>query len=75
MYIYQYRKKIWADELNLTLLMKIQEIDEEWLSFKKDYNEIKKDFEEVIPSFIEVPRSLEEAFNTCTDSKILKYFK
>ena len=75
MYIYYYRKKLWADELNLNLLMKIAEIDEEWISFKKDYQELKKDFEEVIPSFIEVPRSLEEAFNSCTDTRVLKYFK
>ena len=75
MYIYYYRKKLWADELNLNILMKIAEIDEEWLSFKKDYQELKKDFEEVIPSFIEVPRSLEEAFNSCTDTRVLKYFK
>lgn len=27
MYIYYYRKKIWADELNLSLLIKIEEID------------------------------------------------
>jgi hypothetical protein len=28
MYIFYYRKKIWADALNLNLLMKIEQIDE-----------------------------------------------
>jgi hypothetical protein len=34
MYIYYYRKKIYADALNLNHLWKIYELDEEWQTFK-----------------------------------------
>jgi hypothetical protein len=58
MYIYYYRKKLWANTLNLGLLMRIEDIDEEWMTFKKEMKSLKDDITSVIPSFHEVPRSL-----------------
>ena len=60
MYIYFYRKRMWGDVLNLNLLMKIQEFDEEWPTFKKQFKALKDDITSVIPSFQfqEVPKSL-----------------
>lgn len=55
MYIYYYRKKLWQDALNLNLLMKIDEMDAEWMSFKKEYNKLKSKILFVIESFQEVP--------------------
>ena len=36
MYIFYYRKKIWGDILNLGLLHKIEEADEEWFGFRRE---------------------------------------
>lgn len=38
MYIYYYRKKLFADYLNLDILWKIQEFDEEWYIFSEKIN-------------------------------------
>jgi hypothetical protein len=38
MYIYYYRKKLFADYLNLDMLWKIQEFDEEWYIFSEKQN-------------------------------------
>jgi hypothetical protein len=40
MYIFFYRKKIYADYLNLEVLWKIQEFDEEWYSIREKQRKV-----------------------------------
>lgn len=75
MYIYYYRKKIWAETLNLNLLMKIEEIDEEWMAFKKEFKTLQDEITSVIPSFQHVPKIIYDTLSDCTDIRQLKYFK
>ena len=51
MYIFYYRKKIWGDVLNLSLLHKIEEADEEWFGFRREQERLGVEITTFLPSF------------------------
>ncbi len=55
--------------------MKIEEIDEEWMTFKKEFKTLQDDLTSVIPSFQHVPKIIYDTLSDCTDIRQLKYFK
>jgi hypothetical protein len=73
MYIFYYRKKIYADYLNLEVLWKIQELDEEWHIFREKQKKILDFLEIFLPSNYDVPREIVEFANVCPDLRSLKY--
>jgi len=66
MYIYHYRKKIFSDYLNLDILWKIVELDEEWFTFKEKQKKCLDFLEVILPSFVEVPPELLDFLHQCS---------
>jgi len=69
MYIHYYRKKIFGDYLNLDVLWKIQQFDEEWYIFREKQKKCQNFLESVLPSMIsfgEVPSELIDSIRECT---------
>lgn len=56
MYIYYYRRKLYSDVLSRSDLIKIYKLDQEWFTFKEQFNKIKDNLVSVIFSFQEMPR-------------------
>lgn len=73
MYIFYYRKKIYADYLNLEVLWKIQELDEEWHIFREKQKKILDFLEIFLSSNYDPPREIVEFAHICPDLRNLKY--
>lgn len=76
MYIYYYKKCIWASDLSLDLLWKIYQLDDEWTIIKN----MKKQLVEVIfPQLesleAEIEPSVHRLLEDTTDIKTLRYIK
>ncbi len=56
MYIYYYRRKLYSDVLSRSDLLKIYKLDQEWFTFKEQFNKIKDNLVSIIFSFQEMPR-------------------
>lgn len=56
MFIYYYRRKIFADILSRDDLWKIYSLDQEWFAFKEQFNNLRDKLMNVIFSFQEMPR-------------------
>ncbi len=56
MYIYYYRRKLYSDVLSRSDLIKIYKLDQEWFTFKEQFNKIKDNLVSIIFSFQEMPR-------------------
>jgi hypothetical protein len=75
MYIFYYGKRIFVDYLNLEVLWKIQEFDEEWYAFREKQKKCIDFLEILLPSYTEVPKELIDFAYQCTEQKTLKYFE
>lgn len=56
MFIYYYRRKIYADALTREDLWQIYKLDQEWLAFKEQFTKLRDNLMNVIFSFQEMPR-------------------
>ena len=75
MYIYYYRKKLYADYLNLEALWKVQELDEEWVPFHQQQEKVTKFIEEILVSLYEAPPEVVHQLKNCHDLRTLRYFQ
>jgi hypothetical protein len=56
MFIYYYRRKLYSEVLEKKDLLNIYKLDQEWLTFKEQFNKLKDNLVSVIFSFQEMPR-------------------
>lgn len=56
MFIYYYRRKLYSEVLEKKDLLTIYKLDQEWLTFKEQFNKLKDNLVSVIFSFQEMPR-------------------
>ena len=74
MYIYYYRKNVYSDYLNLEHLWKIEEIDQEWHSFREKQKKYQYLLESFLTSYTEIPGEVKEMLQNLHDYRSLKYF-
>lgn len=74
MYVYYYRRRLFADVFNRQDLWKIYKLDQEWFVFKEQFNKLRDNLVSVIFSFQEMPR-LEDMLQKTIDIEKLKYFR
>jgi hypothetical protein len=56
MFIYYYRRKLYSEVLEKKDLLTIYKLDQEWLTFKEQFNKLKDNLVSVIFSFQVMPR-------------------
>ena len=66
MYVYYYRRRLFADVFNRQDLWRIYRLDQEWFVFKEQFNKLRDNLVSVIFSFQEMPR-LEDMLQKTVD--------